>query len=374
MWRFRKMLLPATMAGFLLSTSALAQEPVKVVVTIKPIHSLVAGVMQGVGEPELLIPGAGSPHSYALKPSQARSLERAGVVVRVSEELETFLNRSIANLAAKADVVTLDGTKGLTRYKVREGGLWDSHDHDHGHSEKHDDHDHKEKHDDHGHEKKAAKAKKDTHDHDKHDHKKHAEKDHDHDKHDHKEHAEKDHDHDEHAHGELDAHIWLDPVNASKMTDAIAAALSRKWPAHKAAFDANASKLRAKLDKLDHDLEHSVEGLKGRPYIVFHDAYRHFEERYGLTPAGSVTVSPDRKPGAKRLKELRGRIKQADAVCVFAEPQFEPKLVSTITEGTKAKRGVLDPLGADTPAGPDQYFVLMRNLASALAGCLKPAG
>ena len=42
-------------------------------------------------------------------------------------------------------------------------------------------------------------------------------------------------------------------------------------------------------------------------------------------------------------------------------------------EGTNARKGVLDPLGADLDAGPDQYFLLMRNLADALADCLGAA-
>ena len=76
-----------------------AQSP-KVVVSIAPIHALVAGVMEGVGMPQLLVSGGASPHSYSLKPSQARALRNASLVVRVSDQLENFLERAIANLGA----------------------------------------------------------------------------------------------------------------------------------------------------------------------------------------------------------------------------------------------------------------------------------
>ena len=109
---------------------------------------------------------------------------------------------------------------------------------------------------------------------------------------------------------------------------------------------------------------------QGKPYIVFHDGYHYFEDRYGLTPVGSITVSPELSPGAKRLVEIRGRIRKEAALCIFAEPQFEPKLVRTVAQGTGARTATLDPLGAQLTPGPDAYFHLMRNLAKDLTACL----
>jgi zinc transport system substrate-binding protein len=81
-------------------------------------------------------------------------------------------------------------------------------------------------------------------------------------------------------------------------------------------------------------------------------------------------VSPERQPGARRLQALRRKIGTLQAVCVFAEPQFEPTLLQTVVEGTRAKTGVLDYLGAGIPPGPDAYFATMRALARSLADCL----
>ena len=68
--------------------------------------------------------------------------------------------------------------------------------------------------------------------------------------------------------------------------------------------------------------------------MVFHDAYQYFEHRFGLTAVGSITVSPEVQPSAKRLTEIRRKIAALDARCVFAEPRFQPNLVNAVIEGT----------------------------------------
>jgi zinc transport system substrate-binding protein len=172
----------------------------------------------------------------------------------------------------------------------------------------------------------------------------------------------------------VDLHIWLDPHNAGAMVDAIAMALSAVDPAHAATYQANASKIHNQLAALDLDLRERLAPVQDRPFVVFHDAYHYFEDRYGLNAVGSLTVDPQRRPSAKRLREIRARLAELDAACVFAEPQFEPALVDTVIEGTGAKKGVLDPLGAALEAGPQQYFQLMTGLADSLVACLGRPG
>jgi hypothetical protein len=107
---------PARLSSALLAsaaflTAALANTgqagAVEVVATIKPLHSLVAGVMGDTGQPGLIVEGAGSPHRFAFRPSHARMLERAGVVFWVGPELETFMEQPLANLSGNAKVVAL---------------------------------------------------------------------------------------------------------------------------------------------------------------------------------------------------------------------------------------------------------------------------
>jgi zinc transport system substrate-binding protein len=284
----------------------------RVVASIKPVHSLVAGVMAGVGAPALLVPGNASPHVYSLKPSDAKRLDGAKLVFWVGPIYETFLSKPLAAVATKARVVTLAETPGVTVLPAREGGVWGSHAKAHAHQHKAGD-----------------------------------------------------------AHADDDGHLWLDPANGKAIVAAAATELARADPANAARYEANAARLSQELDALDGRLAAILAPAAGRPYIVFHDAYQYLERRYGLAGAGSITVSPEQKPGARRVKEIRDRIARAGAVCVFTEPQFEPALARSIAVDTDVRSGVLDPLGAAVPEGPDLYSKMMEALATSLASCLQ---
>lgn len=362
MTRFRLGLAAST--AFLFLSPALASAAPDVVVSIKPIHSLVASIMKGVGEPSLIVEGAASPHTYTLKPSNARALENADLVFWVGPGLEAFLDKPLEALPKKAKVVELEDAPGLTKLPFREGGAFEAHDHEeHGahakEGEDHDGHSHEEA-SDHGHDHGAEEAG----------HAEHAEADKTHDGHDHDDHGHEGHDHDEHAHGGTDMHLWLDPSNAKAMAAEIAKSLSDTDPANKAAYEANLASLTTEIDALDGEIAAQLKPVLEKPFIVFHDAYQYFEKRYGVRVAGSVTVSPETMPGAERLSTIHAKIAELGAACVFAEPQFEPKLISVVTEGTQAKSGVLDPEGGALDAGPELYGQLMRNLASSMSTCL----
>ncbi|TRB00011.1 zinc ABC transporter substrate-binding protein ZnuA [Agrobacterium tumefaciens] len=298
-----------------------------VVVSIKPVHSLVAAIMRGVGEPQLIVEGAASPHTYNLRPSNARKLENADVVFWVGPGLEAFLEKPLEALASKATVVELEDAKGLEKLPFREGGPFEAHDHG---EEGHEDHADGEAAHDHG------------HDHGDHDH----------------------------GHGAYDTHLWLDPANAKAMAQTIETALIAADAGNAATYQANTKKLIDDLDALDTELAETVKPIKDKPFIVFHDAYQYFEHRYGVKTAGSITVSPETLPGADRVKQMQEKVRQLGATCVFAEPQFEPKLISVITEGTAARSATLDPEAATLEPGPDLYFKLMRGIAGSLKDCL----
>ena len=333
---------------------SLAQAEVKVVTSIKPIHSLVSAVMEGVGEPSLLVKGAGSPHTYSLKPSQAKQLQEADLVFWMGHDLEAFLENPIESIATNAKSVPLMDSHGLTKLEFREGGAFEDHaDHD---DHKKDEHGHDD-HDDH---------KKDDHGHDDHDD--HKKDDHGHDDHD--DHKKDDHGHDDHGHDGTDPHVWLDPINAKALVHEIEEALTESDPANAAAYEANAETMMSRLDDLVTEIDAVLEPVKGRGYVVFHDAYQYFEARFGVSAVGSITVSPEVLPGAERVAKLQDKVRDLGATCVFSEPQFEPKLVVTITENTNAGTGVLDPLGTSINDGPDLYFTLIRNMAASLKNCL----
>src|SRR5581483_4638344 len=169
---------------------------------------------------------------------------------------------------------------------------------------------------------------------------------------------------------DIDPHVFLDPGNAIALAQAIAASLSEIDPQHRDRYTANLEREVARLKALDLELDARFAPVRETPYLVFHDGYQYLEHRYGLHAVGSIVVAPERPPGAKRITELRDKVASLHAACVFAEPQFEPALVRTAVEGTKAKTGTLDYIGVDLPPGPDAYFAMMRDLARNLVGCL----
>ena len=170
--------------------------------------------------------------------------------------------------------------------------------------------------------------------------------------------------------GARDAHLWLDPRNAIAIAETLATALSELDPPHREQYRRNAEQLTQRLKRLDLELEQRLALVQGHPYVVFHDAYRYLERRYGLRPVGVVAVDPERPPGARRVREVRAAIRSSGARCVFSEPQFPSRLVPVLLEDSGARSAVLDPLGTGIPPGPDAYFQLMQQLASALLDCL----
>jgi zinc transport system substrate-binding protein len=369
---FKRTLLATT---FLITSTNLSHADIKVVASIKPIHSLVSAVAQGIVEPTLLVKGAGSPHTYSLKPSQAKELQQADIVFWMGHDLEAFLENSIDNIATNSIVVPLMESKELAKLNFREGGAFEDHGHDdHDKHDDHDDHgnDKHDDHDDHGNDKHDDH---DEHGNDKHDdHDEHD--DHGNDKHDdHDEHDDHGNDkHDDHDDHGADPHVWLDPINAIVLVEEIKKALISADPKNKPTYEANAKSTIYNLNELIEEIDAELKPVKGRGYIVFHDAYQYFENRFGVSAIGSITVSPEVLPGAERIRELQNKVKELDATCVFSEPQFKPKLVTTVTENTKAGTGVLDPLGASINDGPQLYFTLIRNMASSLKKCLMQAG
>ena len=180
--------------------------------------------------------------------------------------------------------------------------------------------------------------------------------------------------HHHHGHGEFDLHVWLDPENAKVLVQEIKQALVELDPGNAGTYEANAKNLMVKLDRLISEISSTLASSKGKGFVVFHDAYQYFEERFGMTAVGSITVSPEVVPGASRIRELKDKIVELDAHCVFSEPQFQPKIVFTVAEGTQANTGVLDPLGASIADGPELYFTLIRDMANSLQECLSKRG
>ena len=316
-----------------------ANAEIKVVTSIKPIHSLVSYLMDGVAKPDLIVDGYASPHGFALKPSHAKMLQSADLIFWVGEDLENFLEKPLNSIAKKAEKIELLEIKGLTKLKFRERNIFDEHD-DHGH----DDH-----------------AKKED-DHDDHDHDKEGHKEDDHDDHDHDEHG-----HEGHAHGEYDPHIWLDPMNAKVILSEMAEHLIENDQNNEAKYKANLKKAHKDLDKLTKKVKSELN--KDFKSIVFHDAYQYFEKRFNINVLGAFTVNTDVMPGAEQLAEIREIIEHDKVSCVFSEPQFNPDIIKAVAKDMNIQTGVIDPLGATLDPGKDLYFDLISNMSKSFKGC-----
>ena len=346
--RTKQTMLAAASALFLTTAANhAAQAAPKVATSIAPVYSITAAIMKDVGTPSLLIDQATSPHAAKLRPSDAKALQEADLVIWIGEHLTPSLEKPIETLPAKAEILTLGELDGLTELDVRTGGNWEKHVHDH---DEHHDHE--------------------ALDHDDHDHEAH--NDHDHDDHDHEAHNDHDHeDHDAHDHGGHDPHVWLDPQNGLTMARAITASLSAMDAENAAKYKANEKAFEEKLNAATDSIKAELAKIKGKPYIVFHDAYHYYENRFGISAVGSVMLQPGVAPGVARVREIRSKLKDLHVVCIMAEPQFSDKILSTLIEGTDTKIGQLDPLGTNLDLGPDLYVELMQYNADKLYECLQ---
>ena len=257
---------------------------VKVVTSIKPLHSLASYLMDGVAKPDLIVDGYASPHGFAMKPSHAKMLQNADLIFWVGEDLESFLEKPLSSIAKKAEKIELMEIKGLQVLKFRERNIFDDHD-DHGHD-----------------------------------------------------------DHEGHAHGEFDPHIWLDPINAKVILFEMSKHLIELDAKNETKYRKNLSKAYKEIDKLTKDV--TAELNQSVASIVFHDAYQYFEKRFNVNILGAFTVNTDVMPGAEQLAEIREIIEHDKVSCVFSEPQFNPDIIKAVAKDRNIKTGVVDPLGA----------------------------
>ncbi|BEE03349.1 MULTISPECIES: zinc ABC transporter substrate-binding protein ZnuA [Aeromonas] len=292
---------------------------IEVLTTIKPLGFIAAAITDGVSEPKVLLPTGASPHDFSLRPSDIRSINSADLVVWVGPELEGFMAKPLANHPHALALTQVEGMP-LFNYATQ-----DSHD---------------------------------SHDHDDHDHAAHEHGNHDHDE-----------GHEGHHHEGVDPHIWLGPTQAKVIAKAIASELGKLDPANQARYDANLAAFVTKVDAKDKVIAGQMKAVNEKGYFVFHEAYGYWERHYGMSSKGHFTVSPERRPGAKTLVDIRKALEEKQASCIYAEPQFSPAVIESVARNTGAKVLLLDEVGEQVPLGPDGYPQFMQQLADAFAQC-----
>jgi len=309
-----KTTLGTAICGLWLSGMVSADVP-QVTTDIPVTHSLVTRVMAGIGTPDLIVNRGASPHDYSLRPSNAASLEAADVVFWISNGLTPWLDDALNTLARNAKVIELMDAKGATVLPFREGATFETHSHRH-------------KHDEDG------------------------------------------HDEDEHATVNIDPHGWLDPDNGKTWLDVIATELSKIDPENTDIYFDNVSQGKTDIDAVISEIDATLATFRGTNFIVYHDAYQYFERRFDVLAAGSISMGDVSDPSPARIAEIRQTVEELDMTCVFSEPQFNPELIATVVDGTKARARVIDPLGTHLTLGADFYLNLLRNIAQTMASCL----
>ncbi len=304
-----KTTLGTAICGLWLSGMVSADVP-QVTTDIPVTHSLVTRVMAGIGTPDLIVNRGASPHDYSLRPSNAASLEAADLVFWISSELTPWLEGALKTLAADAKVIELMDTKASTVLPFRDGATFETHSHRHKHDE------------------------------------------------------------DEHATVNIDPHGWLDPDNGKTWLDVIATELSKIDPENTDIYFDNVSQGKTDIDAVISEIDATLATFRGTNFIVYHDAYQYFERRFDVLAAGSISMGDVSDPSPARIAEIRQTVEELDMTCVFSEPQFNPELVATVVDGTKARARVIDPLGTRLALGADFYLNLLRNIAQTMASCL----
>jgi len=278
-----------------------------VAVTIKPLHSLVAGVMAGIGKPDLVVPATALPRDYAPTAGDTERLAKARLVFWIGPMLERNFARPLARISGATEVVAVSEGPGLVLRPTRSGGVW-------------------------GLEDDGPTGTGDI--------------------------------------PTMDGALWLDPQNARAIAALAAARLGAADPAHAARYTANAAKLYARLDALDTTLRQKLAPTENRPFLVYRDRYQYLEQRYRLSAAGAILGAGGQPPGRRRMEAVRHQIQLSHARCVFGEPDSPETLIDAVTDNLDVHAGSLDPDGMALKPGPDLYFDLMTALAGSLRKCL----
>ncbi len=271
-------------------TSAVESAP-SVVVTIKPLHSLVAGVMKGVSDPYLLLKRGESAHHLTLKPSQAKEIHNADLLIWVGPAFENFLSKIVKDKALPS--LSLMSVEGVQLLPVRG----------------------------------------DVHN------------------------------------AEIDGHIWLSPINAIEITRAVVDRLAAIDPINSQIYRENGKRLVRRLMDLDEKLEAQLKPVQDRPYIIYHDALRYFEWRYGLN-GGAVAQHSELQLSVKDVVRVKRFIVENGVSCLFYEPSLQPRLLAVLIGESGVKKHMIDPMGIKIKAGVESYFTILESIAQVFERCL----
>ncbi|WP_443091658.1 zinc ABC transporter substrate-binding protein ZnuA [Basfia succiniciproducens] len=314
-----RLILKQVLLAAILSSAACAVNA-KVVASIKPLGFIASSIADGVTETDIVVPTGASPHDYSLKPTDVKKLKSADLLLWIGEDVDSFLAKSIG---------ALDNRKVITIAKL---------------------------------DSVAPLLGKATHHHKEHDHEHH-----------HADHEdEHQHDHDEHDKTGLGTnwHIWYSPEISKMVAAELAEKLTERFPVQKELIAENLLDFNRTLNERSDKIKLQLAAVKDKGFYVFHDAYGYFNDAYGLKQTGYFTINPLVSPGAKTLATIKEEIAEHKVSCLFAEPQFTPKVIESLSKGTGVHVGRLDPMGDKIQLGKRSYADFLQFTADSYGECL----
>lgn len=288
-----------------MSNTVTSAKELKVVTSIKPIHSLVSRVMGDLGEPELLVQGGVTPHIFRMKPSDFRKVANADVLFYISPKFETFLKSVSEAESPTLNDIAFAEQDGIILHPFRDSKIWFSE-------------------------------------------------------------GEEDH---EHQHSDMDLHIWLDPANTRRIVNIIQETLSKLDPANTVTYAQNARTLVNKLYEQEELVRDLLRPLRDSAMIVYHDAFQYYEKAFSLRSFGAIQLKSDETPSVKHLAALKKIAAERNVTCVLGIPGTHPRIAMAVMGDTTAGYGVVDHLGQYLEPGPESYFQLIYEITQSIIDC-----
>ncbi|UAJ64897.1 zinc ABC transporter substrate-binding protein ZnuA [Candidatus Schneideria nysicola] len=299
-----------------------------VITSIRPLGFIASAIAEGVMPVEILLPNGASPHDYTLRPSDLIRMKKASILVWIGPEMESFLSSPISSLKNR-EIITLSKVSTIIPLLVDSRKFIHNKNNSiliplHQRSEEN--------------KSRDIFLKKKKNGINKH---------------------------------QVNMHIWLSPKIANCVAIEIYNRLLLLFPNHKKKLDENLIIFQSILSETDRKISLSLSHVKDKGYYVFHDAYRYFEEHYGLKPLGYFTFDPNIHPGAKTIHNIRSKIMERKSTCIFMEPQFKCTVIKTIFFANKVYIGLLDPLGTNVPLSKKSYSNFLEIISNQYINCLE---
>ena len=281
----------------------------RVVTTILPLYHLAKNVGGDKVEVHNLLPTGASPHSYAPSVDDSMSVEKAGVILVLGLQLDDWIKKIAQSSGNNSPNRIVIVSNGIETLKTSEDG-----EHKHGKEEGHSQH---------------------------------------------------------HHHGDIDPHLWMDPVRMKNMAKNVYTAFSKAKPGEKEYFEKNYNDYILKLDELDKKYSDELSKFKKKDFVTFHTILNYTAHRYGMNQVAVIASSPGKQPDPRHIAEIVDILKKNNVKIVFAEPQFSPKASKLIAREIKGKIAVIDPLGSLEDPKRDTYIKNMEENLKALVEAFK---